>query len=47
MSAPQPQAPAPAAQPQTPVEQPKKMEKREIVELTDDYIKNLENYFIF
>jgi hypothetical protein len=32
------------AQPQAPAEQPKKMEKREIVELSDDYIKNLENY---
>jgi hypothetical protein len=50
MGAPQPQAqapaaaPAPAAPPQAPAEQPKKTEKREIVELSDDYIKNLENY---
>ena len=48
----QPQAPTPApapVQPVAPVEQTKepekaKTEKREVVQLTDEYIKNLENY---
>lgn len=37
------QVPAPV-QPQTPETEKKKTEKREIVQLTDDYIKNLEGY---
>jgi len=44
-TAPQPAPVAqPPAQPEAPVADKKKMEKREIVQLTDDYIKNLEGY---